>query len=225
MVTFIVPVKSKKVTGDWPHFLKLVNRTLKSICNQTNENYKVIVVCHELPEVEYKNDKIHYVQVNFAPPVLKKRDFDEDNSFKELDKINKIKEGLSYAAQFNPEYTMVVDSDDCISNEIVDYALKNTSQPGWYVNKGYYYKEGSQYIFYKRKTFNFMCGTCVIVKPELINEFFEETPWLHFAHEKINLSNNITLAPLPFAGAVYSIANGENHFMLTTYTSRPRSYN
>ncbi|MEO0526419.1 MAG: hypothetical protein AAFZ89_04295 [Bacteroidota bacterium] len=214
MINFIVPVKSKKVASDWPRFCALFERTLSSICNQTNDNYMVTVVCHEIPEVKFKSDKVHFVQVEFDAPKLTSGDVEKNRALREGDKANKIKKGLEYSTQFDPKYIMVVDSDDCISNKIAAFIhTEDGSVPGWYVDKGYNYKEGSKYILLKKRTFNHLCGSCIIIKPELFEQLFATEPFLHYSHEKTVLSNNSKLVPLPFAGAIYSMANGENIFM------------
>ena len=45
MLTFIVPVKSKKLAADWSAFRKLSSAPSVRICNQKNSDFKVFVVC------------------------------------------------------------------------------------------------------------------------------------------------------------------------------------
>ena len=218
MLCFIVPVKSKVVSNDWGRFVKLVERTLKSLTNQDSLKYRVIVVCHELPEINYNHDKIEFVQVDFAPPELNpKGTRDENREKKEVDKSKKIKLGVEVAKKYNPNYLMVVDSDDLISNKIVSFVLaQDQSSPGWYINKGYNYKEGAKYVFYKNRTFNHLCGSSIIVRADLMDDMFVTDPWLWYMHETMETSEG-ALKPIPFPAGVYSIANGENHFMSPGY--------
>ncbi len=214
MLTFIVPVKSELLASDWLAFSKLFERTLKSICNQINDNFKVIVVCHELPQVIFTSDKIEYVQVPFEPPTLVADDGDINRALKEGDKANKILVGFERAKKYKPDYIMVVDADDCISNTIVSFvAQQENNVPGWYIDKGYYYKEGAKYLFLNKKTFNDLCGSCIIIRTDLFLQLITHDPWLYYYHELKELPNGIALKPLPFAGALYSMANGENHLM------------
>lgn len=214
MFAFIVPIKSSKLASDWTAFSNLVERTLKSICNQNNDNFKVIVACHEMPDISYENDKIKFIQVPFAPPQLVENDWDKNRELKEGDKANKILVAYEQAKTYNPEYIMVVDADDCISNSIVSFVSKQEDGlPGWFVEKGYYYKEGTSYLFLNKKTFNNLCGTCIIIRTDLFPQIITTEPWLYYYHELKQLPNKTHLHPLPFPAALYSMANGENHFM------------
>ncbi|MGB3144919.1 MAG: hypothetical protein WBB24_12495, partial [Maribacter sp.] len=139
-----------------------------------------------------------------------------DRQAKEGDKARKIQVAFNYANEnFDVDYIMVVDSDDCIHNGISKYVndrvLENT--PGWYVDKGYFYTEGSKLAWKIRSNFNVRCGTCIIIKKDLFNQIIIEDPYLYYFHEKIELENNLKLKAYPKAAALYSMANGENHYM------------
>ncbi len=111
MLTFVVPVKSKLVTSDWDKFSQLYERTLKSICNQTDSNYKVMVVCHEIPKTTFSHQNLHYVHVDFAPPISNDLESPESGY-----KGKKILLGVEYAStEFSTDYIVTVDSDDFIS--------------------------------------------------------------------------------------------------------------
>lgn len=211
-MVFIVPVKSKKLSSDWPHFSKLVERTLGSISHQTDKNFKAIVVCHELPDMNFSNDNLQFVQVDFDPPKLEKNNIELNNSLKEKDKALKIKVGIKEAKKYNPNFFMVVDSDDCISNEIVAYVSnQDVNKSGWYMKKGYFYREGQSFAYLNKETFNRFCGTSLILHASNMNKMFVENPLLSFNH-KIQ-PESINLEVFPFAAALYSMGNGENHAM------------
>ena len=215
MLTFIVPIKSQRVSGDWPGFCKLVERTFKSICNQTDQNFKLLAVCHEIPEINFTHKNIHFLQVDFEPPI--RGEFETDasiNKRREIDKGKKLKLGATYASEkFNSDYIMTVDSDDYISNKIcafVNSHKKNVA--GWYIKKGYLHFETKPFLFATFK-YSYLCGSSVIVKPDLLKYFFEVDPILYFDHRLTKLNGTINLKPLPFYGGIYSMANGENHLM------------
>ena len=222
MLCFIVPVKSKVVSSDWPYFSKLVERTLNSLSNQDDSSYEIIMVCHEVPDFNFKSPKLHIIHADFDPPQIKSDESREESvNKKEFDKASKIKLGFNYASRFNPDYVMVVDSDDLISNKIVSFVeSQDKGQPGWYINKGYNYREGAKYLFYKNRTFNHLCGSAVIIRPDLTDGLFVQNPLLWYAHDTINFEGNLTLKPLPFPAGIYSIANGENHFMSPNYAGK-----
>lgn len=215
MLTFVVPVKSERVSSNWSNFCKLFEGTLKSICNQTDENFKVVVVCHEKPEIDFTHKNVHYIHVDFEPPIKGETESNKSiNRRRERDKGEKLKLGAAYAkANYNTDYVMTVDSDDFVSNKIAAYVNQSaTDAPGWYTKNGYIHLDGKPFMFATYK-FSYLCGSSVIVKPDLLQYFFEVDPNLYFDHRLTVLNENIELTPLPFYGGVYSMANGENHFM------------
>jgi len=211
MFTFIIPLKSAKLASNWDAFSKLFERTIQSVCNQNNDNYKVIVACHELPNISYKNDKVEYIQVSFDPPKLSNTDWEADRKIKEADKTGKILVAYEKAKTYNPSHIMVVDADDCITNSIVSFVEKqDKDKPGWFVARGYFYREGTNYLILNKKTFNNICGTSVIIRTDLLPQLIVKN---QYYHEMRKLPTGIDLVPLPFTAALYSIANGENHVM------------
>lgn len=215
MITFIVPIKSERVSSNWLEFCSLVDKTLRSICNQTDQNFKLIAVCHEIPKINFEHKNIHYVQVDFDPPVRQEGESNASiNKRRERDKGEKLKIGAQVAKSvYNTDYLMTVDSDDFISNRIAAYVNKsNNDEPGWYIKNGYIHFNGKPFLFATYK-FSTLCGSSVIVKPEFFQYFFEVDPILYFDHRLTVLNGDIELCKLPFYGGVYSMANGENHLM------------
>lgn len=218
MLTFIIPVKSSKVSSSWDHFSKLFERSVKSVCNQTDQNFKVIVVCHEKPASDYEHPNLEFVYVDFPPPDLANNTDEVNNGLKEEDKSKKILFGIEHSKKFDSDYLMVVDADDCISNGIAKFVNNNleSKTPGWYFKRGYIFREGEKKIFLNKENFNTLCGTCIIIRPDMIQDIFQNKPHIEYLHKTVALSAGNTLVPYPGVGAVYSMANGENHFMNTS---------
>ena len=219
MLTFIVPVKSKLVTADWDKFSQLFENTLKSICNQEDQNFKVVVVCHEKPISTFFHQNVHFLQVDFEPPntnAKTKASTDSSYKSKELDKGKKIILGVEYARkEFKTDYIMTVDSDDYISNHISSYVNnKGTDVPGWYLKKGYIYFEGKKFLV-KTFKFNQLCGSSIIIKPDLFKYFIGVDPTFYFDHRLTTINSNIELRKIPFAAGIYNVGNGENIYMST----------
>jgi len=215
MLTFIVPVKSERVSSDWPSFCKLFEATLKSICNQTDQDFKVVAVCHEIPVLDFTHKNIHFVQVEFEPPIKGEKESNKNiNIRREIDKGKKLKIGAAYALEnFNTDYIMTVDSDDYISNRIAAHINQSKNDvPGWYIKRGFIHMDGRNFLISTCK-FSYLCGSSVIVKPNYLKYFFEVDPILYFDHRLTVLNNDINLSVLPFYGGIYSVANGENHLM------------
>ena len=232
MVVFVVPVKSAQISTNWKVFSVLVDRTMRSICQQTSSNFKVVVACHEIPEIDFSHPAIEFVQVDFSPPtdeairaVTNDDPKNYRNAAKEADKAKKIMTGIAHGRQYNPSHFMVVDADDCISRDLVDFVEKDGGKTaGWYFKKGYIYNEGSRIIFLNKNTFNVLCGTCIMIKSEYVDELLETEPRALFNHDFTVLSDGTELQPLPFPGAVYSIGNTENYCSTPEAVKRMNSY-
>ncbi len=217
MLVFVVPLKSSQAATSWEHVSRLFTRCIKSICNQTSSQFRVIVVCNEIPIIEFTHPHITYITVDFPTPP-------ETNPVnrKRTDKGRKILKGLIHAREFSPTHTMAVDADDCISKRLAEFVEQNPDCNGWFVNQGYKYQEGSKYIYIKRKNFYKTCGTCNILRYDLNNlpEHAEYNRgygyykyYIDHAKVKTQLSlQGIKLKALPFPGAVYMLENGEHLF-------------
>ena len=53
MLVFLIPIKSYKIANSWIELSKMIERCLGSVCNQTSLEFKVIVVCHERPDINF----------------------------------------------------------------------------------------------------------------------------------------------------------------------------
>jgi hypothetical protein len=60
MIGFVVPIKSKYVSRDWILDNHLLDRTMRSICAQTDQNFRLFIVCNEMPEVSFTHPHIVY---------------------------------------------------------------------------------------------------------------------------------------------------------------------
>ncbi|NJO29572.1 MAG: glycosyltransferase family 2 protein [Richelia sp. SL_2_1] len=166
MLVFVIALKSPKISTSWEAVSNLFERCIKSICNQTYQDFQIVVVCHEKPKIEFHNSKIHYLEVNLPIP--------ENNiQSRHLDKANKLLTGLAYSEKFSPSHVMIVDADDCISKHIVKYVIQNPHIPGWFINKGYVYREGSKFIYLRSKAFSSLCGSGIIIKYGLHLKLFK----------------------------------------------------
>ena len=211
----MVPIKSKQATSDWDTFCRLYERTLKSICNQSDDDFNVLVVCHEIPEIAFESNKLRYLKVDFDPPSIHDNNEKENLHQKRIDKAKKLKEGAQFCIEhYSSEYVMTVDSDDFISNRIAafinEFIKKNNSKlPGWYIKKGYLYFENRN-LLVKTFKFSYLCGSSIIVKPELIKYFIDFDTEIIFDHQKMILDNCIYLPEFPLVGGIYSMLNGDN---------------
>lgn len=215
MLVFVIPLKSKEVCQSWQRVSKLLERTLKSVCNQTSPEFQVIVVCHQQPDIQFTHPNITYIEMDYPIPHHKNR------IVKGLtDKGRKVLKGLVYAKKFNPSHTMLVDADDCVSKNLAAFVNRNLNANGWYFNKGYKYLDGDEFVYIKRSRFYTLSGTANIINYKLLD--LPENPEynrgygyykLHLNHQKVKSvmkEKGFTLQPLPFIGSIYILGTGDN---------------
>ena len=217
MLVFIIPIKSFTVSPSWSRCCLLFERCLRSVCAQTSENFRVVVACHEKPEIDFAHPHVHYIQVDFLPPSLASLNYGQVKGSGDVDKAKKILAALTYAQQFNPDHIMVVDADDCVNKRIAEFVNKNLECDGWYLKRGYVYEEGKNLIYLNTKNFYQSCGSSIIIKYPLYHLLFIDD---YYNHHNNVLRDGTTLKKLPFIGAIYIIKHGENQFMTPQQTKQ-----
>lgn len=213
MLVFIIPLRSAKVAKSWDTVSKLLERTLRSVCRQTVDEFRVIVVCHELPILQQDYPKVEYVSVDLPIPDA------DDLESKETDKYRKLWVGLQHARKFDSSHIMFVDSDDCVSQNIAAFVKHHANCDGWYVWSGYEYVEGRSSVQFRKQSFEQYCGSCNIVRTDLLQAYVGDTQLSdindsrflrHETLPKLLKEQGILLEALPFPGAIYITNNSEN---------------
>jgi hypothetical protein len=224
MMAFVIPFRSKASSDNWKYHSALVNRTIKSISNQMNSDFKIIIVYSDYPENKVDNEFVIWLHYPF--PFLKVQDITDYESHAKkylktdrgiefsMDKGRKSIFGSKHAKELGCNYIMCVDADDLVSNKISEFVADNnrTNCPGWYVDKGYVYIENKNLLFHYPKKFYNFCGSSYIVRSDLVSIpafesknlldycFFEGHAWLIIFLKDYKRA---ILQPLPFYAAVY----------------------
>lgn len=231
MLVFIIPLKSKAIARSWPLVCQLLERTLRSVCNQTSPHFRVVVVSNELPQITFEHPALHYVQVDFPPPVLIPQEQEQLKGYEQItgmsianqdaDKCRKLQVGIRYAQRFQPTHLMMMDADDCVSNRLGALVEREPKCDGWVMRKGYVHRENSPFLYTNLYNFNQVSGTSVIIKNELHSLLFKTDVELYSPYfDELPAAN---IKPLPFIGAIYSIMNGENTLMSASTFSEMKS--
>lgn len=217
MIVFVVPLMNPKVSNSWQRVLRLFERSIQSICNQTSPDFRVVVVCNQKPNIDFCHPHIIYLEVDFSPNSL-------DVYAKTMDRGQRVLYGLQWSQRLKPSHVMFVDADDCISNRIAEFVAANHNCEGWVMQQGYMYKEGANWIYdvpSRKKPFNLMCGTSNIIRTDLYEldpvrlldtEFMLEYYGKHMYITEYLKQQKTVIKPLPFNGAVYVVENGENYY-------------
>jgi hypothetical protein len=210
---FGIPLKSRQVAKDWDDTLRVFRRTLSSILRQLNPTFRVFVGCHEVPDVpEMADPRVEVLPAPFEVPVYKTEYMIDKHKKRELIAVRWRELGAGYL--------MYVDSDDLVSNRIVQHVLSLPPTRGYLAWYGYDYSERTNKIALSPR-FHRTCGTnCAINwKPiELPAKLFQREPVLF--RETVVVGNAGTAAlfrrrgePLtnfPFPCVVYVREHGDN---------------
>ncbi|MCM3033900.1 glycosyltransferase family A protein [Niallia sp. MER 6] len=215
MIFFAIPLRSKQTTNNWDKIQKIFNITLRSIYEQLDPNFKVLVACHEIPNLDIDtDDRLEFIQVDFPTP----------NNWVEqvYDKAHKKRYLAKRIRELGGGHVMFVDADDIVSNKISQFVNENSEEAGWIINYGYSFDVSSKKVqmvpqFYR------LCGTCAIMHldkedlPDTVTyEHVEQEREFIFDYShsewQIQFENKKKkkLKSLPFFGAIYITNTGEN---------------
>ena len=212
MLAFVVPLKSLQVSASWTRVCELLERTLKSICNQTLSDFKVLVVCHELPTIDFNHPQIHYVKVDFPIP-------DEAYLSREKDKMRKMLIGATEAKKLNASHVMFVDADDCVSKYLALFVKQSIHSNGWFISQGYDYREDVGVLQIRNRKLHLRTNSSHIIRIDLLESDLatnldqikrEGCILNHIDTAAILKHRGTPLSPLPFRGTIYVTDNGEN---------------
>jgi hypothetical protein len=220
MIAFIVPFKGK-TNSSWEKECHNLNRTLISLTNQTSQHFKVFVIYTDAPDNPFVHEKVVFVKFPFS--FMKQAEIDENElrinpsyngkiSDKRYDQGKRIMYGSYLARKNGCEFVMPVDADDFVSCKIAEWVEPNNNKDGWYVNKGYLYRETDRFLVRVNQNMNLINGSTHIIHVQHLPQIpFEEIhPSLMcffsdhgYLKTRLKQSKNIDIQPLPFYALIY----------------------
>lgn len=222
LVTFIIPVRHQDNARDWELLKNNLAQTIGSISSQTNKNWRAIVVANYGADLPDMPERFSVTYVDLSPNVLHELNHSpsrEDflDAFR-LDKGRRVLAGMLDARQSG--YFMIVDDDDFVSCNLVEFVAGQSNANGWVIDRGYIWDHGGSLIM-EHDDFNHVCGTCLIIRsdlyqlPESLNhasaEWIKATLGSHHRITEILAERGKPLGSLPFRGAVYRVGHGGSH--------------
>jgi hypothetical protein len=228
MLGFIIPFRAKSTSNKWEYHCSLLERTLKSVCNQKTSNFKVVLVYSDLPDFAFRHENLIFLHFPFQRLTVDEisdfssyasKHYDAINAANVMDQGKKTLWGVKMAIESGCNYIMSVDADDLISSRIAGYVNINslTNEAGWVINKGYVIFEGVPFLVKQPYKMNELNGSTHIVRSNIIPipdfsstnlwdyNFFAAHGWLN---SRIKDEFNEKLRFLPFYGVLYSINPG-----------------
>ncbi len=135
MITFLTSLRHPETAKNHTRVAELFETCARSVCSQTYEDIRFIVVCNQIPNIDFHDSRIQYVKVDF--PVPQKIDQRLTWEKRNLDKGLKIATGIWHSLESSPEYLFIVDADDWLDRCVAAYVDANNSEAGFVVDRSY----------------------------------------------------------------------------------------
>lgn len=212
MLCFVIALKSKAVSKNWERVSTLFENTLASAYRQIDPDFKIVVVCHETPQLSKRFDeRVEIINVDFPPPEQ------ITTPLTMQDKWRKLAIAMIRVGEINPNFVMIMDADDLVSNRLSQFVNSRKLENGWMLRHGYSYSYGSKWIHCNE---HFSCGSDAIVNSRLVKfpkdlneQSIQDCILLRWGHTIISeklAEQGTPLSPLPFLGAVQVVNHGDN---------------
>ena len=230
LVTFVIPVRHQDNARDWSRLKTNLTQTIASISNQTNHDWRGIIVANEGADLPDLPERFDVERVTFPPNDMHERGEAREEDFHDafrVDKGRRVLMGMLRAQ--DSRFFMIVDDDDFVSARIVQHASENPHANGWTIDRGFIWDDGGRLLL-AHDDFNHLCGTSLIVRSDLYGlpqRFEDASPdWVksmlgsHIRIAEILAEHGTPLETLPFRGAVYRVAHGASHSKTPSFLTK-----
>lgn len=220
-ITFVIPVRHPENSKDWGRLKANLSETMASISAQTNKSWRAIIVANGGADIPTLPEGFEIVRVDFTPNEMHEQNGASKEDFFDavrLDKGKRVLAGMLHNRETN--FYMVVDDDDFISNELVEFVSTKLTNNGWKVSDGYIWGDGGK-LLYLHEDFSNFCGTSHIIRSDLFNlpssfseaseSYIKTMLGSHTKISKILADKGHPLESLPFCGAVYRVGHSNAH--------------
>ncbi len=234
MFIFITSIRHPNNAKNYSVILDLLKLTISSVCAQnTNFAFKFLIVCNERPNINVDESIVEFLEVDFPQPGDGKS---IELAFESVlkDKGSKLAAGLAWINQYSPSKVFIIDADDWVNNNIVEYVSINNDTHFWHVDTGYLINLaskkstqkhglcrycGSTYIYDYKQLLDIIeyKGTLdkVVTQSEVIDNIndFGMNYILGDHRRQLGHFNKINkkIVPLPFKAICWVLDTGENH--------------
>lgn len=227
MMYFAVPLISKEAAMDWGAVTYALHQTLNSIFNSSDSRFRVIIACHDIPEVPTVFDgRVQFLQLD--TPVPRRGRGAPERKERGLDKSRKRMRVGQYLRGCEAGHVMFLDADDLIDYRLVRYVHEESAANGYSVRRGYQFDVASQELWLVDDIFNQVCGSCAIFwfngddLPKDYNDdcYFRKflgREWApggqqHGMWESMAAAYNRPLQPIDFPAVIRTFNNGASTF-------------
>jgi hypothetical protein len=233
VVIFLTSIRHPDSANNFAKVESLFEMSLRSVCAQTDANFRVVVVANAMPRINFSDSRVTYQIVDYPPPDPQRSSVDAIRVLLR-DKGTKLIAGMLAARRFKPDYFAIFDADDMVSRRIAQFVNANASDAGWYVNSGYVVN--SQMWTTQRKSGLFRyCGSTLVpnasqllrlaridesVSTDISQEQIVSLSSPQFVDQVVGnhkymigyfASHGLRMQPLPFRAACWMLQTGENY--------------
>jgi hypothetical protein len=170
MIVFVGAVRHPLNSNNYAEVERLLRDTLLSICNQVDRNFKIVIVCNQLPLFEHETFSpfVEFVKVDFPPPSDLRTAHTGMGPIRK-DRASKYIIGIIAAQKHLPDYIMIFDVDDYLSAKIGQFVNASPKTVnGWYIMNGYVMDHATQGLIWPIEYFYLFCGSSLIINNELL---------------------------------------------------------
>jgi hypothetical protein len=222
----IIPFRSKAESVNWEKECALLHQTILSVLNQTYQPITVYVIYTEEPGYKIKDERVQYHQFPYGY-----QSFEQIQNRKDLmdrfksqrmvvrrwDKARKLCYASKLAKEDNAHYIMAMDADDRLSSKLLEFLAARSNNnycDGWYAEKGYLYKDATNYLIRLPRNMRNLNGSTHILRADLVKiPDFNSMEWLDYSlftdhgwiRDRMKEYYGAVLEPIPFPCIVYYV--------------------
>jgi hypothetical protein len=210
--SFAIPLRSRATARNWTKVCQLLNHTLASVLRQDDQDFSIVIACHDVPDIPLIHDpRIEVLVMDVPTP----------QSLKEQMR-DKGRKKRACAAAFRKRgggFLMFLDADDMVSRRLVSSVRGTPPRFGYLVDIGFQFS-ASTGSYHPLDRLYRRCGSCAIFRfsrddlPEqgdsaihsVSDEFKDHTRWSDIARDL-----GRPLEPLGWRAVVYVVETGESY--------------
>ena len=157
---FAISFKPKSACADWEEAQANLRRTIRSALGAAalGGAGRVIVACHDQPDLAGFEDDVHVLQVPFAEPA------DRWEGIQDMARKRRFIGAWLRQTLVGPKaYVMFLDADDLVHKAIVHYALRH-GHGSYVIGQGYVLDLAVGLLWHRRDGFHLTCGSSFVCR-------------------------------------------------------------
>jgi hypothetical protein len=214
---FAIPLKARSASADWEAAQRNLRRTVRSAQAAAGEDGRIIVACHDEPDLGDSADNAHVLRVAFPEPT-NMQDAGRDKARKRRAIGAWLRETVD-----GPVYVMFLDADDLVHRDVVRHALAE-GYGSYLVNDAYSFDLSRRLLQHRPQGFPWARGSCFVCRfavDELPTSVEDTTsPFAqfgsspdqrgHLEYPELATELGRPPVPFPFAAALYVVNHAES---------------